>query len=90
MPRLKHKLPSYSLHKASGQAVVKIDGRAHYLGKYGSPESHANYRRLTAELAVSKAPKPTPQTSPEEMRADLRIDELLVVYLDFAEGGCPS
>ena len=61
MPKLKHKPPSYSLHKASGQAVVKIDGRAHYLGKYGSPESHANHRRLATELAVSKSQNPTPQ-----------------------------
>ncbi len=32
MPKLKHKPPSYSLHKASGQAVVKIDGRS-FLGQ---------------------------------------------------------
>ncbi len=36
MPRLKNKLPSYCLHKASGQAVVWFGGREHYLGKYGS------------------------------------------------------
>ena len=33
MPRLKNKPPSYCLHKASGQAVVWLDGRSHYLGK---------------------------------------------------------
>ena len=31
MPTLKHRPLSYSLHKASGQAIVKIDGRFHYL-----------------------------------------------------------
>ena len=30
--------PSYRLLKSSGQAVVTIDGRDHYLGKHGSPE----------------------------------------------------
>jgi len=86
MPRLKNKLPSYCLHKASGQAVVWFGGREHYLGKYGSPESHSAYRRLTAEWAATKGPVPTPQTAPEEIRADLRVNELLVAYLDFAEG----
>jgi len=86
MPRLKNKLPSYCLHKASGQAVVWFDGRSRYLGKYGSPESHSAYRRLTAEWAAAKGPVPTPQTAPEEIRADLRVSELLVAYLDFAEG----
>jgi integrase len=86
MPKLRHKPPTYSLHKASGQAVVTIDGHDHYLGKYGSPESHANYRRLTAEWAATKAPRATPSRSPEEIRADLRINELLVAYLEFAEG----
>lgn len=37
MPKLKHKLPNYNLHKASGQTVVNIDGQTHYLGKHGSP-----------------------------------------------------
>lgn len=85
MPRLKNKLPSYCLHKASGQAVVWFDGREHYLGKYGSPESHSAYRRLTAEWAATNGPVPTPQAAPEEIRADLRVSELLVAYLDFAE-----
>ena len=40
MPKLKHKPPTYSLHKASGQAVVHLDGHDHYLGTYGPPESH--------------------------------------------------
>ena len=55
MPRLKNKLPSYCLHKASGQAVVWFGGREHYLGKYGSPESHAAYRRPARGLRVSSA-----------------------------------
>ncbi len=86
MPRLKNKLPSYCLHKASGQAVVWFGGREHYLGKYGSPESHSAYRRLTAEWAATKGPVPASQAAPEEIRADLRVSELLVAYLDFAEG----
>ncbi len=37
------KVPSYRLHRAKGLAVVTIRGHDIYLGKYGSPESHAEY-----------------------------------------------
>jgi integrase len=42
------RVPSYRLHKASGQAVVTIDGRDHYLGRYDSPDSHEAYGRTIA------------------------------------------
>ena len=35
----KKKPPSYLLHKATGQARVRIDGRDHYLGEFGSDQS---------------------------------------------------
>jgi hypothetical protein len=37
-----HRPPSYRLHKTRNCAVVTIDGRNRYLGKYGSPESYEN------------------------------------------------
>jgi hypothetical protein len=43
---MKQHTPSYCLHKASGQAVVRIDGRDVYLGKHGTPESKAEYNRV--------------------------------------------
>lgn len=45
MPR-KPTVPSYCLHKPSGQARVRINGKDYYLGKYGSPESHDLYDEL--------------------------------------------
>ncbi len=41
--------PSYRLHKPTGKAVVTIDGKDHYLGKFDSAESRENYHRLIAE-----------------------------------------
>jgi hypothetical protein len=35
----KKRKPSYLLHKATGQARVRIDGKDEYLGEYGSLES---------------------------------------------------
>jgi hypothetical protein len=42
--------PSYCLHKATGQAVVRIDGKDSYLGKYGTPDSQSEYNRLVSEV----------------------------------------
>jgi integrase len=41
--------PRYCLHKATGQAVVRINGRDCYLGKYDTPESRQEYDRVIAE-----------------------------------------
>lgn len=47
MPRKKSP-PAYRLHKARNCAVVTIDGHCHYLGAFGSTESHEKYARLIA------------------------------------------
>ena len=50
MPRLAGtKSPSYCQHKSSGQAVVRINGRDYYLGRFGSPESRDRYQQLIAQ-----------------------------------------
>lgn len=51
MPRKKNVLPSYLLHKTSGQARVRINGRDHLLGPFGSEESRIKYSKLIAEVA---------------------------------------
>ena len=43
------RIPSYRLHKASGQAVVVIRGDSHYLGQFDTPESRELYERLICE-----------------------------------------
>ena len=50
--------PAYCLHKQSGQAVFNWPlGSGRYrsilLGKYGTPESHAEYERVLAEWRAS-------------------------------------
>ncbi|MEZ5939772.1 MAG: hypothetical protein R3C18_00170 [Planctomycetaceae bacterium] len=37
------RVPKYALHKATGQARVRIDGKDIWLGKYGTPESMERY-----------------------------------------------
>ncbi|MEQ9410936.1 MAG: site-specific integrase [Fuerstiella sp.] len=43
------RIPKYSYHKATGQALVRLDGKVHYLGKYGSDESRKRYDHLIAK-----------------------------------------
>ena len=51
--------PKYRLHKPSQNAVVTINGKNIYLGRYDTPESHELYRRLIAEQwGKADAPKP--------------------------------
>jgi len=54
----KAKVPGYLLHKPTGQARVRINGKDHWLGKYGSPESHDRYSSLILEWqqAAKEAP----------------------------------
>jgi len=49
VPRRPGRVPSYCLHKHSGQAVVRIGGHDKHLGRFGSPESYEQYERAIAE-----------------------------------------
>ncbi len=42
-------VPVYQLHKASGQARVKINGHDHYLGPFETPASEQARNRLLAQ-----------------------------------------
>ena len=45
------KIPTYGLHKATGQARCYVDGKTIYLGKYDSEESRVRFGQLIAQLA---------------------------------------
>ncbi len=49
MPKLRNRLPKLRLHKASGRAVVTLNGQDHYLGAFGSPEAQHAYDRAISE-----------------------------------------
>lgn len=82
MPR-KSSVPSFRLHKASGQARTIVNGRHVYLGKFGSPESRQRYARILAEASLPASVQTTAQAASDTQR--LIVSELLVAYLKFAE-----
>ena len=90
----KSSVPTYRLHKASGQAVVVLRGRSVYLGKFNSSESRARYDRVIARYLAERANPDHPDSTrskrpvPASDRpiGDLLISELILRYWTFAKG----
>ena len=78
------RVPSYRLHKPSGQARVIINRKHYYLGKYGTPESLEKYHRLVAEHLRTPAGTPTAALAAAP-QSGLPIEELIFRYWQFAE-----
>src|SRR5262249_43554372 len=81
MKKPTQRTPSYCRHKATGQAVVRIDGKDRYLGKYGTPESQTEYDRLIAEW-LGNGRRLVPATAAD----GLTVAELILSYWRWAEG----
>ncbi|MBT6154327.1 MAG: site-specific integrase [Planctomycetaceae bacterium] len=78
------KVPSYCRHKASGQAVVRINSSDHYLGIYGTPESHERYRRIIAEHFSNGQTSRLAELAATSRASDLTVVELIAAYWEFA------
>lgn len=81
MPKLIYSTPKYRCHRASGQAVVMIEGRDFYLGPSGSKASKVEYDRLIGEWLA--AGRQLAATSADV--TDLTITEMLARYWRFAK-----
>jgi integrase len=78
MPKLHHRTPKYGRHRATGQAVVTIDGRDIYLGRHGTTESRNRYDQLVSEwLAAGR--------QIAALLDGLTVDEVLARYWQFAQ-----
>ncbi len=72
------RVPGYLLHRATGQARVRISGKDYYLGPYGSIESRIEYGRLIAENASGVDVESLATFS------ELTINELVLAFLRHA------
>src|SRR5689334_14525758 len=79
MPR---SIPSYRLHRPSGQAVVTLSGKDFYLGPWKTEASRLEYDRLIAEWVGNGRVLP----SDSAITRAITNAELLNAYLEFAEG----
>ncbi|HTQ37684.1 MAG TPA: site-specific integrase [Pirellulales bacterium] len=71
------RVPSYRLHKPTGQAVATINGRDRYLGRHNSAASRQEYKRLIAEWAATGG-------SPAD-NAELTVAEVIQRFRRYAE-----
>jgi integrase len=74
MPKTRRK-PAYLLHKASNQARVRIHGKDHYLGPFGSPASREKYDDLIREWILQKG---------DVSGYTLAVDELGIQFMEHA------
>lgn len=74
MPRKKAS-PRYSLHRASGQAKTRIDGKDIYLGPFNSPESLDRFEAVRREWLTDHSVD----------QFTITIDELALRYLEHAK-----
>ena len=71
------RVPSYLLHKSTGQAYVKLCGKFVYLGKYGTEESRRKYEQVIGEYLSNGRQIPgTVQTG-----SSLTVGQLYASYL---------
>lgn len=90
MPRKANVFPSYLLHKQSGQARVRIQGRDFLLGPYGSEQSRIRYGEMIARLGAGVPIDPVAGSNRGRLpRNDSdpgpSVGELCLVFLRHAE-----
>jgi integrase len=73
------RIPKPCRHKATGQAVVRLNGKDHYLGPWKSPAAKACYERLIGQWLASGRQLPSSQSG-------LTVNELILAYDNFATG----
>jgi integrase len=69
--------PRYRRHKATGQAIVTIDGKDIYLGKHGTAASREAYERTVGEWMQNGGRAAAP-------RYTCTVTELVIAYVEFA------
>jgi hypothetical protein len=79
-------IPKYRHYRPKNFAVVRIDGRDHYLGAYNPEESRERYRRLIAEWLATKSVDPARGDGPPAT-LDVSVNEILLAYLRRARPG---
>lgn len=89
----RRRIPAYRRYKPKNLGLVVLDGKQHYLGKYGTPESIAEYNRLVQEWLTQEATVPPPppagkpgSTDPVDDANSPLVNEVIVAFLKYAKG----
>jgi hypothetical protein len=75
------------IRHATGQAAVRVDGVDHYLGRYGTPQAEAEYRRLASIWYANGGRLPADAADPEAAPEPVTVREVLAAFLEHAKTG---
>ncbi len=87
MPPRRRRVPKYRHYRPKNLAVVRIEGRDHYLGRYDSAESWEKYHRLIAEQfrnGWGPASPAWPQSALPPNQDGVSVNEMIMAYWRFA------
>ena len=85
------KVPTYGLHKPTGQARCYVNGKTVYLGKYGSEESRIRFGEIVGKLVSGQILDPIARTKAgsttykDSEDPGPSVGELCIVLLRHAE-----
>lgn len=79
MPRPRNTIPTYRLHKQSGQARCSVGGKDYYLGPWNSPESRREYAALIDRLSRPAIAEPVPEAAKTIGTAS--VNELCLLFM---------
>src|SRR5262245_26148368 len=77
------RLPKYRHYKPKDLAVVRLNGRDHYLGRYNSPESREKYGRLVVEWLAKGAAEP--ETAATAEAPAVTVTQVVLAFWNHAE-----
>jgi integrase len=89
MSKSKNDVPSYRRHRASGRAVVTLNGVDHYLGAWNSPESKAEYDRVVAEW-MTRGRRLASRRVAAGKADDMLLKELILGYVSYLAPTLPG
>src|SRR3954454_4175881 len=81
VPMRPARVPSYRCYKPKNLGLVVLNGKQHYLGPYGTPESLAEYNRLIQEHLASTPTVNEAKAAPE----GATVGEMIVAFWEHAE-----
>jgi integrase len=77
----KRRIPSLCRHKATGQAVVRLNGKDIYCGVFGTAEAQEKYDRVIAEwLLTGQQSLPPAASSVSVENTTILVSELILAY----------
>ena len=77
MPRTRKRIPTAKLHRPSGQARLRIDGREIYLGRWESQQARQRYDEIIQAYLANGRRLPL---EPRPVSSELTVTELWVRY----------